>query len=79
MPQTLTNTTPYRRTKKNWQDLQKEKVIQKCLEKKEKKKEQLEKMLKSPASSPDLQVAHALNKIFGTLLGEMTESKPKQE
>jgi len=62
---------PYKRTKKNWRDLQKEKVIQKRQTKKE--KEQSEKDSKSPKSKhPDLQVAQALDEIFGTLLGETT-------
>jgi len=58
---------PYKKTKKNWQDLQKEKVILR-----REKREQSEKTLKSPESKPDLQVALALNEIFGTLLGETT-------
>ena len=68
---------PSRKAKKNWQDSQKEKAIQK-----RKKKEQSEKKLKSPESKPDLQVALALDKIFGTLLGETmvsATSKLKQE
>src|SRR6267142_79636 len=71
--------TPYRKTKKNWRDSQKEKAI---LKRKKKEKEQSEKKSKSPKSKPDLQVALALDKIFGTLLGEMTisaTSKLKQE
>ena len=70
-------TTPYKKTKMNWRDLQKEKAIQK-----RKKKEQSEKKSKSPGSKPDLRVALALDKIFGTLLGETTisaMSKLKQE
>src|SRR6266850_1419677 len=64
-------TTPYKQTKKNWCDSQKEKAIQK--RKTEKEKGQSEKKLKSPESKhPDLQVAMALDKIFGTLLGETT-------
>src|SRR6267142_815757 len=73
-------TTPSRKVKKNWRDSQKEKAIMK---KKKKKKEQSEKTLKSPESKhPDLQVALALDEIFGTLLGEITvsaTSKLKQE
>ena len=67
---------PYRQTKKNWHDLQKEKVIQKRKTKKE--KGQSEKKLKSPESKhPDLQVAMALDEIFGTLLGETTTATSK--
>ena len=64
---------PFRQVKKNWRDSQKEKAILK--RKKGKKKEQSEKASKSPKSKhPDLQVALALNEIFGTLLGETTVS-----
>jgi len=69
-------TTPYRQTKKNWRDSQKEKAIQKRKTKKE--KGQLEKKSKSPESKhPDLRVALALDKIFGTLLGETTTATSK--
>jgi len=75
-------TMPSRQVKKNWRDSQKEKVILKR-KKEKKKKEQSEKTLKSPESKhPDLQVALALDEIFGTLLGETTvsaTSKLKQE
>src|SRR6267142_409180 len=62
---------PYRQTKKNWHNSQREKAIQKRKMKKE--KGQSEKKSKSPKSKhPDLQVAWALNEIFGMLLGETT-------
>src|SRR6266850_1225021 len=68
------HTVCYRRTKKNWQDSQKEKAIQR--RKTEKKKENTSK---SPASKhPDLQVAQALDEIFGMLLAE-TETNNKQK
>src|SRR6267142_2922982 len=68
-------TTPYRKTKKNWHDSQKEKAIQK---RKTKKKGQSEKQSKSPESKHlDLQVALALDERFGTLLGEMTSATSK--
>src|SRR6266850_6269586 len=70
--------TPYKHTRMNWQDLQKEKAIQK---RQMKKKEQSEKTSKSPRSKhPDLRVVHTLNEIFGTLLGEVeTMDKQKTE
>src|SRR6267142_776286 len=69
-------TTPYKQTKKNWHDLQKEKAIQKRKTKKE--KGQSEKKLKSPESKHlDLRVALALDEIFGTLLGETTTAMSK--
>jgi len=65
---------PSRQVKKNWQDSQKEKAIQR--RKTEKKKENTSK---SPASKhPDLQVAQALDEIFGMLLVE-TETNNKQK
>src|SRR6266850_1826179 len=67
-------TMPSRQVKKNWRDSQKEKAILKR-KKEKKKKEQSKKASKSPKSKhPDLQVALALNEIFGTLLGETTVS-----
>ena len=70
---------PSRQVKKNWCDSQKEKAIQKRKMEKEKSK----KTSKSPKlKHPDLQVALALDEIFGTLLGETTvsaTSKLKQE
>jgi len=67
---------PYKQTKKNWQDLQKEKAIQKRKTKKE--KGQSEKKSKSPKlKHPDLQVALALDEIFGTLLGETMTATSK--
>jgi len=89
-PPTSTNTTlstgtaymrPSRAIKKNWRDSQKEKVIQR----RKKEKEQSRKRSKSPESKhPDLQVARALDEIFGTLLAETgtemtTSSKQKTE
>src|SRR6266850_4732977 len=75
-------TMPSRQVRKNWQDSQKEKAILRR-EKKKKRKEQSEKTLKSPESKhPDLRVALALDKIFGTPLGETmvsATSKLKQE
>jgi len=73
---------PFRQVKKNWQDSQKEKAILRR-KKEKKKKEQSENVSKSPGSKHlDLRVALALDKIFGTLLGETTvsaTSKLKQE
>src|SRR6266850_129175 len=73
---------PSRQVKKNWQDSQKEKAILKR-KKEKKKKEQSENKSKSPESKhPDLRVALALDKIFGTPLGETmvsATSKLKQE
>src|SRR6266850_4712460 len=62
-----TSTRPYRKTKKNWHNSQKEKAIQR----RKKEKEPSERTLRSPESRhPDLQVAQALDKIFGMLLAE---------
>jgi len=73
---------PSRQVKKNWRDSQKEKAILKR-KKEKKKKEQSENKSKSPESKhPDLRVALALDKIFGTPLGETmvsATSKLKQE